>query len=96
MGAFARPGLTGLHDWGQHMCYGCKPFCENCKPKFVYCSQCGERNFLVNSACAQCGAELTEEEKEEAKSAWAQEHERGGRKTKGDGVCQRNTIATRP
>ena len=52
------------------MCYGCKITCDDCKPKFVYCPDCGQRNMLVMPKCLNCGRPISEEEKEAARQAW--------------------------
>ncbi|MCI2241668.1 hypothetical protein [Adlercreutzia faecimuris] len=54
------------------MCFGsCRVTCDNCKPKFVWCDQCGRKNLLVFKKCKQCGAPLTEEMKDAARADWA-------------------------
>ncbi len=55
------------------MCFGsCRVTCDNCKPKFVYCPQCGRRNMLVFKACKKCGLPITEEMREDAIARWEQ------------------------
>lgn len=55
------------------MGYGCRSTCDNCKPKFVWCPNCGKRNFLVMSKCTKCGEPLTEELKDAAIEKWQEE-----------------------
>ena len=53
------------------MCFGsCRVTCDNCKPKFVYCPECGRKNMLDFKACKQCGPLLTGEMKEHAIEEW--------------------------
>ncbi len=53
------------------MCFGsCRVTCDNCKPKFVYCPDCGHKNMLVFKACKRCGKPLTEEMKDAAIRDW--------------------------
>ena len=52
------------------MCYGCRPTCDDCRPKFVFCAACGSKNFLFSRACKSCGAPLTDEMKSEARELW--------------------------
>lgn len=54
------------------MCYGCRPTCDDCKPKFVYCPACGRRNFLFSRCCSGCGRLLDDEEKAAAREQWRQ------------------------
>ena len=54
------------------MCYGCSPGCDNCKPKFMWCRQCGERMPLIMDECIFCGYVFTEEDREQAVEAWKQ------------------------
>ena len=54
------------------MCFGsCRVTCDNCKPKFIWCDQCGRKNLLVFKRCKQCGAPFTEEMKDAARADWA-------------------------
>ncbi len=66
------------------MCFGsCRVTCDNCKPKFVVCPDCGHKNLLVFKACKECGSVLTEDMKDEARRVWAEQAEernRGKRK----------------
>ena len=52
------------------MAYGCRSTCDNCRPKYVDCPNCGTRNFLVMGKCKKCGAEITAEAKDEAIAEW--------------------------
>ena len=53
------------------MCFGsCRVTCDNCKPKFVYCPNCGHKCMLFHKKCKKCGAVLTEEAKETAREEW--------------------------
>lgn len=53
------------------MCFGsCRVTCDNCKPKFVYCPQCGRKNMLVFKACKGCGLPLTQAMKDAAIAEW--------------------------
>ena len=52
------------------MAYGCKATCDNCRPKYVYCDECGTKNFLVLKACKKCGAAITEDARERAVAQW--------------------------
>ena len=49
---------------------GCKPTCENCKPKFVFCPQCGKKNFLFSDKCTFCDELIPEEAKDAARKKW--------------------------
>lgn len=57
------------------MCYGCRPTCEDCKPKFVYCRSCGSKNFLFSKKCKVCSACLTEDMKKEDVMKWRLDHQ---------------------
>ena len=53
------------------MCFGsCRITCDNCKPKFVYCPNCGNKCMLFHKVCKRCKTELTEEMKQEARDEW--------------------------
>ena len=54
------------------MCFGsCRVTCDNCKPKFVYCPNCGHKCMLIHKVCKKCKTPLTDEMKEAAKADWA-------------------------
>ena len=73
------------------MAYGCRSTCDNCRPKYVYCPACGKKNFLVLSSCTKCGAELTEEAKQEAIAEWEKKAE-----TREITACYSGLTAKRP
>lgn len=52
------------------MAYGCRSTCDNCRPKYVACPECGKRNFLVLNNCKSCKAELTAKAKDMAIEEW--------------------------
>lgn len=52
------------------MCYGCRMTCDDCKPKFIICSHCGWRGFLIFDMCPKCKAVYTQKEKERAEEEW--------------------------
>ena len=53
------------------MCFGaCRVTCDNCKPKFVYCPDCGKKNMLMFDKCRKCGRPLTQEMKDAAIADW--------------------------
>lgn len=56
------------------MCYGCRVTCDDCKPKFVHCPQCGWRNLLFLEKCVKCETTLTQEAKDEAIAQWHEKH----------------------
>lgn len=58
------------------MCYagGCHPECDNCKPKYLYCPECGQRCFLVKKTCPSCGRAFTDEDRQEARARWEATH----------------------
>lgn len=49
--------------------------CERCKVKWMDCPNCGNRAYLLFKNCKSCGAELTNEAKEEARILWRQRKE---------------------
>lgn len=49
---------------------GCKPTCENCKPKFLICPHCGKKTYLYLDTCTFCQAAISEEMKEAARKSW--------------------------
>ena len=66
------------------MCFGsCRVTCDNCKPKFVYCAECGTKNLLFFSTCYQCKAPLTQEMKDAAVADWEQKKEKERQETLG-------------
>ena len=53
------------------MCFGsCRVLCDNCKPKFVYCPNCGHKCMLFHTQCKKCKTPLTEEMKDAARAEW--------------------------
>ena len=52
------------------MCYGCRISCDDCKPKFITCSKCGWRGYLMFDKCTKCGTLFTQKEKEFAVEQW--------------------------
>lgn len=52
------------------MAYGCRTTCDNCRPKYVICPECGKKNFLTLSACSRCHAELAQDAKDAAIAEW--------------------------
>lgn len=57
-------------------CWVCNPVCENCKPKFVECPECGDRCFLNEPRCRRCGHVFSAEEQEGARALWRESHPR--------------------
>lgn len=57
------------------MAYGCRPTCDNCRPKYIRCPSCGARNFLTLKCCKRCKREFTQEDRDEAVRAWEREAE---------------------
>ena len=55
-------------------CYICSPVCDNCKPKFVVCLNCGMRTLLDLPVCPNCGNEITQEERDLAYADWLEKH----------------------
>lgn len=55
------------------MCYGCRPTCDDCKPKFVYCASCNGKNYLFMKNCKSCGSIISEELKELARISWKED-----------------------
>ena len=54
-------------------CYeGCHPSCDACRPKFLFCPNCGKRLSLYVKECRSCGEPITEETKEIWRGRWAQ------------------------
>ena len=60
------------------MGYGCRATCDNCKPVYVWCPECGKKNFLTMTKCTKCKAPLTEESKDAAIAKW---HEEASKRT---------------
>ena len=57
---------------GGNMCFGsCRVTCDNCRPKFVYCPNCGNKCMLFHKVCKKCKTELTSEMKDAARKEWA-------------------------
>ena len=52
------------------MAYGCRTTCDNCRPKYVFCPNCGKKNFLTVNNCSKCHQELTQEAKDQAIAEW--------------------------
>lgn len=61
---------------GRPMCYAgnCHPDCDGCKPKYVFCPECGLRAPLKIKACLSCGHEFTEAERDDAVEKWKKSH----------------------
>lgn len=55
------------------MAYGCRPTCDNCRPKYLYCPECGTRNFLTLHSCKKCKKKFTQSDRDEAVSRWEKE-----------------------
>lgn len=55
-------------------CYLCVPTCDNCKPKFFECPQCGNRAFFALKECQSCGHVLTQDDCDTGLKAWEAEH----------------------
>lgn len=55
------------------MAYGCRPTCDNCRPKYVYCPVCGAKNFLTLAACKKCRHVFSQEDRDEAVLRWESE-----------------------
>ncbi len=55
------------------MAYGCRPTCDNCRPKYVRCPACGERSFLTLKACRRCKRPFTQLDRDEAVRQWEAE-----------------------
>ena len=52
-------------------CWTCKPFCDNCKPKFYDCPECGNpKASIVVRKCIQCGRPMTPEDEQRGREAW--------------------------
>ena len=51
-------------------CWTCLPFCENCKPKFYTCPQCGEQGSIYFKKCTHCGRPMTAEDEQAGQAAW--------------------------
>ena len=51
-------------------CWTCLPFCENCKPKFYDCPECGARASMYYRKCTECGRPMTEEDVNRGRIAW--------------------------
>ena len=58
------------------MCYAgnCHPECDNCKPKYLVCPDCGSRTFIARPKCLMCGHAITEGEREAAREDWRVRH----------------------
>ncbi len=52
------------------MAYGCRPTCDNCRPKYLFCPECGTKNFLTLKACKRCKRAFTEEDRAQAVRDW--------------------------
>lgn len=58
------------------MCYAgaCNPECDNCKPKYLDCPQCGTRLFLGHKTCPSCGYAPTDDDRAHARELWKLTH----------------------
>ena len=51
-------------------CWTCLPFCENCKPKFYDCPECGGRGSIYFKKCTNCGRPMDSEDERRGRDAW--------------------------
>lgn len=58
------------------MCYAgsCNPECDNCKPKYLACPQCGTRIALAFKHCPLCKCAISESDREKARQDWQKTH----------------------
>lgn len=56
------------------MCYACRPTCENCKPKYLHCAECGYQNILKATHCVKCRRPIEQRERDEALLKWKEAH----------------------
>lgn len=58
------------------MCYAgnCNPECDNCKPKYIYCSECNTKGLLVIDHCFKCGYRHSQKDKDQAVDNWKAAH----------------------
>ena len=63
------------------MCYagGCNPECDNCRPKYLRCPQCGNRQFIIQKNCTKCGYNVTDEDRDNARAEWKELHPLAGK-----------------
>ena len=53
------------------MCFSCSILCENCRPKWLACKNCGSRNLMQARRCVVCDEPIGDDARENAYAAWA-------------------------
>lgn len=51
-------------------CWTCLPFCENCKPKFYDCPECGGKGSIYFRKCTECNRPMEPEDADRARALW--------------------------